>query len=286
VSTPVEIREQLAEILGKVAAVPSESVRDTAILKELGVDSIASVELAEGIGREFDLRLSDDTVNEWRTVGDLLRTVQREQAAKANRPEPVAPPTLTDEERNGAFKQLAIFFALIGAGLGVAIGVGAAALLASSGLDGGSLPPISTPVIPTPIGTATDTGTSDFGTPDSSGRRFTPPPFEGDEDATPTPSASASPTRASLTASPTTVAPGERFELSGALPDTNGGENLRIEMREDGGTWDVFPVTASAQPDGTFRTQIYISGAGRYLFRVSSQSSDVTTPSVSVRIGS
>jgi acyl carrier protein len=277
VSTPAEIREQLAEILGKVAPVPSASVRDTAILKDLGVDSIASVELAEGIGREFDVRLSDETVNEWRTVGDLVRTVQREQAAKANRPEPIAPPTLTDEERNGAFKQLAVFFALIGAGLGVVIGVGAAALLASSGLDGGSLPPISTPAIPTAIGTASESGSG-----------FTAPPFRGDNESptpSPSPRESAGPTRASLTADPTTVAPGERFELSGALPNANGGESLRIEMSEDDGTWDDFPVTASAQPDGTFRTQIYMSGSGRYLFRVRSQESDVTTPSVSVRIG-
>ena len=154
-STPAEIREQLTDILGKVADVPSEAVRDTAILKDVGVDSIATVELAEGIGRTFDLRLADETVNEWRTVGDLVRTVQREEAAKAHRLEPVAPPTMTDEERTGAFKQLAIFFALIGAGLGIVIGVGAAALLTSSGFDVGSLPPISTPAIPTALGTAT-----------------------------------------------------------------------------------------------------------------------------------
>jgi acyl carrier protein len=267
VSTPAEIREQLAEILGKVADVPSESIRDTAILKDLGVDSVASVELAEGIGREFDFRLSDETVNEWRTVGDLVRSVQREQTARANRPEPIAPPTLTDEERNGAFKQLAIFFALIGAGLGIAIGVGAAALLASSGIDGGSLPPISTPVIPTPLGTATATDSD-------ADNEFTPPTFRGDE-----------PTAASLKATPTDVAPGERFELSGTLPDANAGERLRIEMSDDGGAWDDFPVTASTQPDGKFRTQIYISAAGDYRFRVRSQSSDATTPAVTVRIG-
>src|SRR5262245_45682826 len=106
-STPAEIREQLTDILGKVAEVPSESVRDTAVLKDLGVDSVATVELAEGIGRSFDLDLEDETVNEWRTVGDLVRTVQREEAIQTNRPAPLAPPpVLTDEERTGAFKQL------------------------------------------------------------------------------------------------------------------------------------------------------------------------------------
>jgi len=284
-STPAEIREQLTEILGKVADVPTESVRDTAVLKDLGVDSVATVELAEGIGRTFDIRLSDETVNEWRTVGDLVRTVQREEAAQANRTERVAPPTLTDEERTGAFKQLAIFFALIGAVLGIVIGVGAAALLTSSGLDAGSLPPISTPVIPTALGTesASATATESSG-PDSSGSRFTPPPFNGEEDD-PTPT-DVRATSARLTATPTDVAPGERFDLEGALPDATPSESLQIEMRQTGGAWETFPVTAAANPDGTFKTQIYISSAGEYIFRVRSRGASAVTPPVTVRIGS
>jgi acyl carrier protein len=281
-STPAEIREHLTDILGKVADVPTESVRDTAVLKDLGVDSVATVELAEGIGRTFDVRLSDETVNEWRTVGDLVRTVQREEAAQANRPEPLAPPTLTDEERTGAFKQLAIFFALIGAALGVVIGVGTAALLASSGLDAGSLPPINTPAIPTALGTASASAT------DSSDGRFTPPSFNGAEDE-PTPSVTPSDevraTRARLSATPTSVAPGERFDLEGALPDATPSESLQIEMRQTGGAWENFPVTAAANPDGTFRTQIYISAAGEYLFRVRSRTASAVTPPVTVRIG-
>jgi len=285
-STPAEIREQLTDILGKVAEVPSESVRDTAVLKDLGVDSVATVELAEGIGRSFDLHLEDETVNEWRTVGDLVRTVQREEASQSNRPAPLAPPpVLTDEERTGAFKQLAIFFALIGAGLGVAIGVGTAALLASSGLDVGTLPPISTPAIPTALGTDSATPTET----ESSGSGFTPPPFNGEEDdptPSPTPSDDAPrATSARLTATPTNVAPGERFELEGVLPASTPAESLQIEMRQTGGAWETFPVTAAANPDGTFKTQIYISGAGEYLFRVRSREGSAVTPSVTVRIG-
>jgi len=285
-STPAEIREQLTDILGKVADVPTEAVRDTAVLKDIGVDSVATVELAEGIGRTFDLRLSDETVNEWRTVGDLVRTVQREEAAQANRAEPVTPPTLTDEERTGAFKQLAIFFALIGAGLGIVIGVGAAALLASSGLDGGSLPPINTPMIPTALGTASASASDSETEP--SGSRFTPPPFNGDDDEptpSPTPTEEARATSARLSATPTSVAPGERFDLEGALPDSTPSESLQIEMRQTGGSWETFPVTAAANPDGTFKTQIYISGAGEYIFRVRSRAASAVTPTATVRIG-
>lgn len=257
--TPEEIRPQLTELLGQIADTPAEAVRDTAALKDLGIDSVAIVELAEGIATTFDIRLLDETVNEWRTVGDVIRSVHRGDSFLASLP----PPELDDPERVGAFKQLAVVFALIGAGLGVVIGVGAAALLISSGLDGGSLPPISAPDGPNPAATDTAT-TSPFG--------------PGPE---PTPSTPA--TDASLTLTPALVSVGEEFRLTGRLPSTRPGEELTIEWREDGGTWTAFPVTATANPDGTFGTRIYIGSPGERQFRVRS-SSGSATPAATVRI--
>lgn len=265
--TPDEIRQTLAELLGRIADVPGESVRDTAALKELGIDSVAMVELAAGVATSFNIRLDDESVNEWRTVGDVLRTVQR---ASAPRPADdnagflasLPPPQLTDPERISAFKQLAIVFALIGAGIGIVIGVGAAVVLAS-GIDGGSLPPISAPVIPTPI--ASDTSSpSPFGNDDS------------DEEPTP-PSAS-------LTATPGIVSSGERFRLSGRLPAARPGETLVVEWRDSGGTWATFPITVTARDDGSFESQVYIASPGEREFRVRSQAAGGSTPPTLVRI--
>ncbi len=259
--TSEEIRPKLAELLEKIASTPADAVRDTAALKDLGVDSVAIVELAEGVSTTFDLRLSNDAVNEWRTVGDVVRSVQRGESFLATLPSP----QLSDPERVGAFKQLAVVFAVIGAVIGVVIGVAAAALLLSSGFDRGSLPPISSPTAPTPI-------TSPGATSD---------PF-GDADR---PKPSPTPTGASLTLTPAQVSAGEDFRLSGRLPSASDGETLIVEWREDGGTgtWAPFPITVTARPDGTFEARVYIGSPGERQFRVRSNSGSAT-PQATVRI--
>jgi acyl carrier protein len=273
VPTPDEIREKLTELLGRIADVPSDAVRDTAILKDVGIDSVAMVELAEGVASEFRIALTDESANEWRTVGDVVRTVQRASAAvglaensSSSYLASLPPPQLTDPERIGAFKQLAIVFALIGAGLGVFIGVAAAALLASSGLDGGTLPPISAPVAPTPVA-------SDSAGPFGAG---------GPDDDAPRPAKT--PTSANLTASPGIVNTGERFRLAGRLPNARPGETLIIEWRESGGTWAAFPVTVTARDDGSFESQVYIASPGEREFRVRSDAAGGATPPTIVRI--
>lgn len=258
--TPEEIRPKLTELLGQIANTPADAVRDTAELKDLGIDSVATVELAEGVATTFELQLSDDAVNEWRTVGDVVRTVQRGENFLASLPSP----HLSDPERVSAFRQLAVVLAILGAGVGVFIGIAAAILLASSGLGGGSLPPISTP---TPI--TAPTATED--------------PF-GNDGARPSPSrTSAAPTDARLVLTPAQVNVGEDFRLSGRLPSARGGETLAVEWRERGGTWAAFPITVTARPDGTFESRVYIGSPGARQFRVRSSSGSATPPAI-VRI--
>ena len=256
--TPEEIRAKLTELLGQIADTPADDVRDTAALKDLGIDSIATVELAEGVATTFDLRLPDHAVNEWRTVGDVVRSVLRGESFLASLP----PPELSDPERVGAFKQLAVVFAVMGAGVGIFIGIAAAVLLTSSGLDAGSLPPITTP---TPITSSTST-TDPFGDGKAS-RRPSPP----------------APTEASLALTPERVSAGEDFRLSGRLPSARDGETLTIEWRDAGGTWAKFPVTVTARPDGTFESRVYIGSPGERQFRVRSNSG-AATPPATVRI--
>lgn len=260
-----EIRNQLAEVLHSIAGVAPSDVRDTASLKDLGLDSLATVELAEGIERTFQVSPPEVDVAEWRTVGDVVRTVMRQQdvrEAPANPSFIPTPQTLVDPDQSKAFKQLAVLLAVVGAGVGIGIGVLFAALL-SSGLGGGSMPekePVALPSAATSL------------------------PAEQPEPSEPAPRRSTEP-EASLKATPASVSAGQRFGLSGVLPDASPGEALEIQMRDGDAAWEKFPVTLSAGEGGSFKTELYTSRTGAHEFQVVSPGSKKATPSVTVTIG-
>ena len=289
-----DVRAELTDILGQVVGAQPDAVTDRATLEELGVDSLAIVEVTDELGRRFGVHLADDTVNRMQTVGDAVDAVVRHDgtpaprvstnaamappsAADAAPPEPEpepqpkdedepvtvhTEPPLDDEERKSAFRRLAWWFAGVGAAVGVVLGLGSAAIIGATGITETNLPPLAAPTTPAPS-TATPTPTP------------TPTP---DEDATPDPD----PT---LTIPRTDVAPGERFTLEGAFPALKRGETLQVQVKDPGAGWDEFPVTATTRQGGTYRTQIYTSRTGQREFRMLHRRSDATTPAVQVTIG-
>ena len=278
-----EVRDQLTDILVQVVGCAPEDVVDHAELTQLGVDSLAVVEMADELGRRFDIYLSDESVNDIRTVGDAVKVVVRHDGSRAPRsttyqapppssdplpgaaPETSAhpPPLEVDpEERRGAMKRLAYWFAAVGAGVGIVLGLSFAGLIAATGINSSTLPPLTVPTTPAPT-TPTPTPTP---TPSS------------DPEATPDPD----PT---LTIPNTQVGPGERFTLEGAFPALGGGERLQVQVKDPGEQWDDFPVTATTRKGGKYRTQIYTSRTGKRDFRMAHEPSGTNTPAISVTIG-
>lgn len=279
-----DVREQLTDILVQVVGCAPEDVVDHAELKQLGVDSLAVVEMADELGRRFDIYLSDESVNRMRTVGDTVKAVVRHDGSPAPRSTTYqAPPPTTDpvpgagpeettalppstevdpEERRSAMKRLAFWFAATGAAVGIVLGLSFAGLIGAAGINSSTLPPLTAPTTPAPT-TATPTPTP------------TPTP---DAEATPDPD----PT---LTIPNTEVGPGERFTLEGAFPALGGGERLQVQVKDPGESWDEFPVTATTRDGGRYRTQIYTSRTGKRDFRMAHEESNTNTPAVSVTIG-
>lgn len=275
-----DVRAELADILGQLVGSAPDDVVDDAALKDLGVDSLAVVEMADELGRRFGVYLSDESVNSFRTVKDAVNAVVRHDGTAAPRSttyETMAAPTLTDaappstarrapeidsEERKGAFRRLAWWFAGIGAAVGIVFGLGGAALIGATGITSSDLPPLVAPTTPPPT-TATPTPT---------------PTPTADPEETPDPD----PT---LTIPTTQVAPGERFALEGAFPALGRGEELQVQVKDPGAAWDEFPVTTTTRGGGRYRTEIYTSRTGEREFRMAHEASDTTTPAVKVRIG-
>jgi acyl carrier protein len=283
VPQPDDVRDELTDILVQVVGCAPEYVVDQAELKQLGVDSLAVVEMADELGRRFDVYLSDESVNSMRTVGDAVKAVVRHDGSRAPRSTTYqAPPPITDpipgaspvasgsepsdevdpEERRSAFKRLAYLFAAAGAAVGIVLGLGFAGLIGAAGINSSTLPPLTVPTTPAPT-TPTPTPT---------------PTASPDAEETPDPD----PT---LTIPKTEVGPGERFTLEGAFPALGGGEKLQVQVKDPGEQWDEFPVTATTRDGGRYRTQIYTSRTGKRDFRMAHEDSDTTTPAISVTIG-
>jgi acyl carrier protein len=283
VSRPDEVREQLTDILVQVVGCAPDEVVDRAKLQDLGVDSLAIVEMADELGRRFDLYISDDKVNGLRTVSDAVDSVVHHDGSRSTRsttyePLPMTldeapsetvavasppPPPIDPEERNDALRRLALWFAVVGAVVGVVLGLGSAALVGATGLKSSNLPPIALPTTPAPT-TATPTPTP------------TPTPSD---DATIDPD----PT---LNVESTEVKPGEHIALKGNFPGLSKGETLQVQVKDPGEKWDKFPVTTKIRDDaGAYATEIYTSRTGKREFRLKAEDSGKTTPSVSITIG-
>lgn len=276
--TPLEVRAQLTDILVTVVDCAPEQVTDDARLDDLGVDSLAAVEVADELGRRFGVHLADETVDALVTVEDAVAAVVDHRPAPGHpRRTPSAPVTLASPGRPparetagdgggraDAFWRLALWFVVAGLAIGGLLGFAGATVVRATGLGGVDLPPISSP---TPSATASATATpTPTPTPDA----------DDDEDEEPEPTFAVESER---------VAPGERFSISGRFPALEDGEVLQVQVRDPGGSWDDFPVSVQTRAGGRFETQIYTSRTGEREFRVVHEGSDTESPSAEVTIG-
>lgn len=74
-STDARLRKLVAEHLGVDV---TRATDDADLIDDLGADSLDVVELTIAVEDEFRLEKSipDDEADKWRTVGDMLRTVE------------------------------------------------------------------------------------------------------------------------------------------------------------------------------------------------------------------
>lgn len=267
-STAAQIRASLADILVAVVDCDAEEVVDDALLADLGVDSIALVEVADELGRRHGTYLPDDVVDDLRTVADAVAAVLEPRtrhdrvttALHHPAPEPRDPGA---SQRASAMSKLAGVFVVLGALVGVLLGLGGAALVAATGIGGVDLPPISAPAETTPTPTPTATTPS-------------PEPTEEPEEEVEEPT---------FEVSSDQVAPGERFELTGRFPGVAPGEVLQVQAREGDADWEDFPVTAVTGADGTYRTNVFTSRTGPRDFRMLHRATDTATEPQTVTIG-
>lgn len=160
-------------------------------------------------------------------------------------------------------KRWAAGMALIGAVIGLVIGIGVIGLVRASGLNDVAAPPAA------PTTEAAETDASPSASPSASS----------------SPSATKKKKKASLKTESEQVAPGEEIRLSGALPELDRGVSLQVQTKEGSQDWDDFPVTTVTNDDGKFTTIIRTERPGKRGVRLIDKGSGKKTPPVDVTIG-
>lgn len=148
---------------------------------------------------------------------------------------------------------------LVGAVVGIAVGLFSAGALNASGFTSANLPPLVAPT-EEPTTTATPTPEPTTSAPETGG----PQPTLQRVDR---------------------AAPGERFPIVGRLPQSKDGAALQIQVKEGDGPWDEFPVDLSASSGGRFETKIWTSRTGERTLRVVDDATGEKTPEITVTIG-
>ncbi len=267
VASDLEVGSALTDIIVRVVDCDPAAVVPEARLKDLGVDSLAIVEIAEGVEQRLGRHVTDDEVDRLVTVQDLVDVVERPQEAQPRTAGPLVPPLLDpdlppEEVRHRKRKAMSYAAGFVGVGLvlGVVGGFGLAA-----------------------VGKVLGLGTQDV----PQAQATTPAPVEESATPTPTPTrTTSSEPQPELTITPKRVAPGERMTLSGRLPSVDEGTTLQVQTKDGGGGWTDFPVTVQVtDARGTFTTQIYTTRTGDRQVRLLDKTSNEATPAARVTVG-
>lgn len=75
-STTGSVRDRVLAVIDQEIADVGPETKDDAKLADLGLDSLDTFTLADEIEKEFSCTVTDEECEVWKTVGDVVRTVE------------------------------------------------------------------------------------------------------------------------------------------------------------------------------------------------------------------
>ena len=79
-----EIANQVIELVAKSKNLPPSDVHLDSTFDELQIDSLDKINLSFAVEEMFKIQIPDDSLNSLKTVGDVVRGVERIRAAEPN----------------------------------------------------------------------------------------------------------------------------------------------------------------------------------------------------------
>ncbi len=71
------IFDRICQIIAEQLDIDAEDIRlDSSIQDDLNADSLDVMEVAMAVGDEYDIEISEEELNEIKTVGDIVRYVE------------------------------------------------------------------------------------------------------------------------------------------------------------------------------------------------------------------
>lgn len=71
------IAQRVHKVFDRTVTVEGGLTDDLRLDDDLGYDSLGVMEVVVDLEEEFDIEIADDAMEAWRTVGDVIKTVQR-----------------------------------------------------------------------------------------------------------------------------------------------------------------------------------------------------------------
>lgn len=79
-----DIQSRIIEMVAKSKNLPASAVTMESTFNELQIDSLDKINLSFEVEEAFAIEIPDDSLNSLKTVGDVVRGVEKLRAATAN----------------------------------------------------------------------------------------------------------------------------------------------------------------------------------------------------------
>lgn len=79
---PVNIEQEVTEIVSRITKVPAERIGlDTHLKQELNVDSLQGLQILAVIEKRFDVSVPDEELDSYTSIREIVRTVENSRSA-------------------------------------------------------------------------------------------------------------------------------------------------------------------------------------------------------------